>query len=370
MPIEAAGRINDPTNITGIGPMLHGDDVGSDVDWNSLEKTIIGNIGINFNAEKEQQNLDQDYAKELMRLSNQYNATGKPPTTESSSRTTDPYGFDSKSMAGDFNLSPPTPQKSFSSSFNSTSPPSSMGNRTNNQNGGFFGSTQNTSSSSSNTQFNDPQMKNMTHEQHNKHVINSVLGSLGGDNSSNNNAGITEGLAREREADSKIRQLDQIHSLRTSLQEDNVDIERIPVVSLDNSMNEINEVLRYLLVISDNRRCSSLAEEFILMGAQGAGFVCDGKRRILGRRPDLTDWHKTVAVKLRHLRHDTSMLVSGVMKKYNIGPGWRIAMELLPSMFYHSAIRSKRTESDYISDNEFNDALGKIRDIDESNHTD
>ena len=151
------------------------------------------------------------------------------------------------------------------------------------------------------------------------------------------------------------------------MQEDNVDIDRIPNVSLDNSIKEISEVLKYLLVISDNKRCSSLAEEFILMGAQGAGWVCDGKRRIMGRRPDLTDWHKTVAVKLRHLRHDTSMIVSRVMKRYNIGPGWRIAMELLPSMFYHSAIRSKRTESDYISDNEFNDAIGTLRDMD-GNH--
>lgn len=352
MPIEPAGRVNDPTNITGLGPMLHGDDVASDIDWNSLEKNVIGNIGINFNAEKEQKHLDDDYAKDLQRLSSQFGISGNPGTFDSKSV----LNVDTPSpspMMGGFDLSPP--DAGFSSHVNS-SPQKSMGNNTTNQNGGFFGNTYD--------KYDDPQMNNMTYEQQNKNVINSVMGSL--ENEDSATQGITEDLARERQIDKKIQQLDQIHSLRTSLQEDSVDIERIPIVSLDNSMNEINEVLRYLLVISDNKRCSVLAEEFILMGAQGAGWVCDGKRLIVGRRPDLTDWHKTVAVKLRHLRHDTSILVSRVMKRHNIGPGWRIAMELLPSMFYHSAIRSKRTESDYISDNEFNDAIGKLRDLDDA----
>jgi hypothetical protein len=344
MPIEPAGRVNDPTNITGLGQMFSGDDVASDIDWNALEKGVIGNIGINFDAEKEQKHLDNDYAKDLQRLSNQFGISGNPGPMEEANE------FDSKSL---LDLSPPPPPTHM------MPPPTSMGNNTTLQHGGFFGSNDPLSKSD----YQDPQMRNMTHEQQNKHVINSVLGSLGQEDS--DTQGITEDLARERQIDKKIQQLDQIHSLRTSLQEDNVDIDRIPVVSLDNSMNEINEVLRYLLVISDNKRCSVLAEEFILMGAQGAGWVCDGKRPILGRRPDLTDWHKTVAVKLRHLRHDTSILVSRVMKRHNIGPGWRIAMELLPSMFYHSAIRSKRTEKDYISDNEFNDAIGTLRDLDD-----
>jgi hypothetical protein len=369
MPIDPAGRVNDPTNITGMGPMLQGDDVASDIDWNALEKNIIGNIGINFNAEKEQHNLDQDYAKDLQRLSSQFGISGNPGASDSKSvlgaydkpNAPSMQDFDAKSMMGGFDLSPPGASNNFAAQFNT--PQKSMGNNTTSQNGGFFGNM--VSGTTQSTQFDDPQMQSMTHEQQNKHVINSVLGTLGNDDSATQ--GITEDLARERQIDKKIQQLDQIHSLRTSLQEDSVDIERIPIVSLDNSMNEINEVLRYLLVISDNKRCSVLAEEFILMGAQGAGWVCDGKRSILGRRPDLTDWHKTVAVKLRHLKHDTSMIVSRVMKKHNIGPGWRIAMELLPSMFYHSAIRSKRTESDYISDNEFNDAIGTLRDMDENN---
>lgn len=374
MTIEPAGRVNDPINITGLGSMFQSDDIGSDIDWNTLEKSVIGNIGQNFNPEKEQQNLDQDYAKDIQRLSSQFGIDpGSSPfdSKTTSAKTPDNRNlFDNKSMI----LSPPrVPQQT-------------LGNKTSQQNGGFFGNINTNTNTNNNNNTNshnngffsgsnneyfgnsqnyqDPQMKLMTHEQRNKHVINSVIGSLDNEDQSSS-SGITAELAKDREIDNKIRQLDQIHALRTALLEENIDIERIPNVSLENSNSEIKEVLSYLLVISDNRRCSSLAEELILMGAQGAGWVCNGKRKFLGRRPDLTDWHKTVAVKLRHLRHDTSMLVSRVMKKYNIGPGWRIAMELLPSMFYHSAIRSKRTENDYISDNEFNDAMGTIRDMDE-----
>lgn len=381
MGLQPAGRVNDPTNITGLGLMLQGDEIGSEVDWHALERSIIGNIGANFNIEAERHNLDQDYANDIQRLSNQFGIGGNTGSLDTKSilnmpTTTSNNNFvDNNSISGKYDISPPGIQQS-------------LGNRTTDQNGGFFGNISNTKPMNNNAQnifsnqtkpittsensnffssnysnnYNDSQMNNMTHEQQQKHVIGNVLESLASDNS-DNNTGITEDLAREREIDIKIRHLDQIHSLRTSLQEDNVDIDRIPNVSLDNSIQEISEVLKYLLIISDNKRCSVLAEEFILMGAQGAGFVCNGKRTLLGRRPDLSDWHKTVAVKLRHLRHDTSMLVSRVMKKYKIGSGWRIAMELLPSMFYHSATRSKRTESDYISDVEFNDAIGTLRDM-------
>jgi hypothetical protein len=353
MPLEVLGRVDDPTNIVGLGHMMQGDDVDSNVDWNILEKQIIGDIGINYNPEKEQSKLSDDYAMEIQRLSNSYGVNGHNQSDVKSNASN--YGDTSNNLYSEANQ-PSSPFKNLNLSAPQCKPVTDINSER----------PYSHSNSYSSKQYDDPQLRNMTHEQQNKHIIHSVIGSLGADevsSSSNSQNGIADSLSREREMDRKIRMLEQIDALKQSLKEDNIDTERIEKVSRDNDIHEVEQVLKHFLVVSDNKRCSGLAEDCILMGAQGAGYILDGQRRIMGRRPDLTDWHKTVAVKLRHLRHDTSMLVSGVMKKYNVGHGLRIMMELIPSMLYHSTLRSKKSEKDYISDAEYNNALGTIRDI-------
>lgn len=373
MPIESAGKVNDPTNITGLGVMMQGEDVDSNIDWNALERNVMGDIGNNYNHVKEQTELASEFANDMQRLSSMFGIKNSAVSMDAKSVLSMPATMNNhmdamSSNTMGLNLSPPE-APAYNQPAQSMSPRKFMGNNSSPQTSfnsaptpipmpipsGPYGG---------NSQYEDPQMRNMTHEQQNKHVINSVIGSLNTDELNQSTNDITDSLTREREIDGKIRKLEQIESLRQSLIEDNVNIKRIPNVSLENPINEIDEVLKYLMVINDNKQCSSLAEEIILVGARGAGYVFNGKRRVFNQRPDLTDWYKTVAVKLRHHRHDTSMLVSRVMKKYNIGPGWRIAIQLVPSMFYHSSIRSKRTERDYISDSEYNDALGTIRELD------
>lgn len=367
MPLEVLGRVDDPTNIVGLGHMMQGDDVDSNVDWNMLEKQIIGNIGINYNPEKEQSKLSDDYAMEIQRLSNSYGVKG-PNQSEDKSNMSN-YGDNSSNLYSASNQQT-SPFKSLNLSAPQSKPEPANNNNNNNSNNNNNNNNNRPNYNYNNQQYDDPYLRNMTHEQQNKHVIHSVIGSLSADeatNLSNDQNGIADSLSREREMDRKIRMLEQIDALKQSLKEDNIDTERIEKVSRDNDIHEVEQVLKHFLVVSDNKRCSGLAEDCILMGAQGAGYILDGQRRIMGRRPDLTDWHKTVAVKLRHLRHDTSMLVSGVMKKYNVGHGLRIMMELIPSMLYHSTLRSKKSEKDYISDAEYNNALGTIRDIDVKN---
>jgi len=93
----------------------------------------------------------------------------------------------------------------------------------------------------------------------------------------------------------------------------------------------------------------------------------NGENVWLGRySPDLTGWHSQVQVKLRRMRHDTSTLVSGIMSDYNIGPGLRILLELVPSMFMYSKMRKQQFGSKKLySEESLSDSMNKIRNIDE-----
>ena len=56
----------------------------------------------------------------------------------------------------------------------------------------------------------------------------------------------------------------------------------------------------------------------------------------------MTGWSKSVGVKLRRMKHDTSTIVSNAMNEYNVGPGTRIFLELIPNAFVHA--RSNRNQ--------------------------
>jgi hypothetical protein len=65
------------------------------------------------------------------------------------------------------------------------------------------------------------------------------------------------------------------------------------------------------------------------------------------------------------MRHDTSTLVSGVMHDYNIGPGMRIVLELVPNMFMY-ARRKKQNygKGSIYTDTEIARHMSNIRNID------
>ena len=94
---------------------------------------------------------------------------------------------------------------------------------------------------------------------------------------------------------------------------------------------------------NDHTRYCSFAEEFLLFGAYALEELFDGKRTFFSRyQPDLTGWHNHVNVKLKRMRHDTGQLVSAVMQDYNIGPGARVLLELIPSAVIYSKMRKQQ----------------------------
>jgi hypothetical protein len=166
----------------------------------------------------------------------------------------------------------------------------------------------------------------------------------------------------EKKEDIKASMLDEIDFLMSCLGSEDVDISRIPVVSRSSSFEDVRETLSSLRYKQDRIRYCSFAEEFILFGAYGLEELFNGERSWLGRQPDLTGWHNQVTVKLRRMRHDTSTVVSAVMEDYNIGPGARILLELIPNMFLHSRRKNanKQTTAGYTA--QISESMTKIRD--------
>jgi hypothetical protein len=201
-----------------------------------------------------------------------------------------------------------------------------------------------------------------THEQSMHDQIKNVMSNMG---SADADFIILDQASKDDEI---ISMLEEIDSLRSSLEEEDAKgLNRIPVVTQTNTYAEVENVLRRLRLKNDRARYTSLADEFLLWGAQGLEELFDGKRRWFGNHsPNLVGWSKDVAVKLRRLRHDTSTLVSGVMHDYNIGPGLRILLELVPNMFMYA----KRKKNSYGKETLFQDQdiarhMNNIRSIDE-----
>jgi hypothetical protein len=173
--------------------------------------------------------------------------------------------------------------------------------------------------------------------------------------------------SREDEEEKKADLLEDIDELKYELEDDDVDLSRIPEVNQDSTIEEIHNVRKTLRKKYDRRRFNSFGTEFILAFAQGVEYICDGERKVGNYTvPDLTNWHNTVRTKLRKLRYETSTIVSGTMEKFNIGPVGRLGLELVPSAFLHSKMRKdQKGKSNYTTD-QMSEAYDQLAQYDEN----
>jgi len=194
-----------------------------------------------------------------------------------------------------------------------------------------------------------------TAEQKRREHIESIVSTKGTDYS----------LEKERRDDMKSAMLSDIDSLITILSEVDVDLSRIPTVDRNSSYEEIESVLRMLRRKNDHSNYCTLADEVLLFAAHGMEELFDGKRMWFDRyQPDLRGWHNSVNVKLHRMRYDTSQLVSTIMHDYNIGPGMRIALELIPNMILYSKMRKEQHDQPALyNDDEIAKANDRIRQI-------
>lgn len=164
----------------------------------------------------------------------------------------------------------------------------------------------------------------------------------------------------ERE-DQKIRMLEEIDAIRENLEEDGIDVSRVPNVDPESKFEKIESVLRTLQLKNDREQYSNMATELIGLGATGAEKIFDGKREFFGTRPDLTGWSATAQAKLHKMRYDTSNVVGQVVSQFRI-PSWlRILLSLIPSAFIHSQQRRKQYGEPTLKDDAgYNDALNSL----------
>ncbi len=201
----------------------------------------------------------------------------------------------------------------------------------------------------------DPQLSSMTTEQKKQSQIEHVMQDI-------DTIEMGE-IDKEREEDDKANLLEQISTLRSTLEDDGVDISRMEEVDHRSSTDQIKLVYKALRLKNDGNRYRSFAEELILAGAHGMEYLFDGEKEWFGKKPDLVGWSDTVKVKLRRMRYETTTFVKEVMQEYNISPGFRIALELIPSMFLYTRSRKIGQNDSIVSDDQFKGAISKMNAI-------
>lgn len=156
------------------------------------------------------------------------------------------------------------------------------------------------------------------------------------------NVGNLIDVDKENEEENKTLMLEDIDELMAELQNDDVDLSRIPKVNQDSPIEDVAQVQKILRMKYDRRRYTTFGTEFILAAVHGLEYLFDGKRKWGPYQPDLTNWHNTVRTKLRRMRYETSMIVADTMATWNVGAFTRIMIELVPSAFLHSRMRSEQ----------------------------
>lgn len=151
--------------------------------------------------------------------------------------------------------------------------------------------------------------------------------------------------ASVREA--KMAKISEITALRSLLIEEGHECSEVTVPTMENSMSEIDYVLQILHLKNERNRFSTLAEELIVGAAEVLETVLDGQTPIplLGWKPDYTGYHAVVATKLHRARFETSSIVGDAVRSWNMGPGTRLLMELLPGILLYP--RQQRRERGY-----------------------
>jgi hypothetical protein len=195
-----------------------------------------------------------------------------------------------------------------------------------------------------------------TQEQKKREQINSAFGY-------SDNANFS--FEKEKREDSKIKALSDIDDLVTQLMELDVDLSRVPKVDISSAYEDVIAVLKILRHKNDQARYTTFAEECVLFGAHVMEDLFDGKNTYFSRySPDLTGWHNVVHMKLRRIRTDTGQLVSSAMQEYNVGPGLRVLLELIPAMVLHSKTRKQHYgQKGVFSDEDMSQTRNSIRNM-------
>ncbi len=146
-------------------------------------------------------------------------------------------------------------------------------------------------------------------------------------------------MDQEIEDERKSYLLEQIEALKDDLDELGISIDRIPYVSYDSPLKQIDEVHKRLMFKYNKLKYNSIAEEALVAGASVLEMIFNGKHEYFGCRPDITGYSDVVKSKLKRIRFETSTAVNRFVTNNNIGGASMVMMELLPSLITQSQRR-------------------------------
>jgi hypothetical protein len=347
---------NNPKNVIGMGELLADDDDG-DIDIDEIEKSITTGISIKSKHDKPV-DIAKEYGKEIEDLSRRFNIKGintRSVTTDDDDDADDSRDIDdllnwtpyNKPSGSTSNSKPSGPTSNYKAPYNLADDDSSDDDAPAQE----YQPSQSTRPSWSANVPKDDQLNRMTNEERKQSHVNNVLDGMDR-NSDNDNF-----IHQEDEEDEMAKILEQIDLLKTNLENEGVNLERIPDVNVNTSAKEARSILKILRIKNDRLRYCDFFEEGILAAAYGLEGIFNGNREILGSKIDLTGYSDTVKVKLRRMRYDTSNFVSSVMQGYNINSGWRIMLELIPSLFLYSRDRRLHSNDNLMTDAAYKKAM-------------
>lgn len=328
-------NVNDPKNIVGISSLMSDDNSREILE---LEKLIISGTNV-----QEEEDVDaKQFKREMERLSKTYDLES--------------FNFDEEPNRSGADVE-----------FNSVSGFNDLANKTDttelHQRDYASGGSVPAPGPKSDYRFvpqsvEDNQLRYMTMEQKKQTYVDDVLGDIADDRDDEFN------MDKEREEDDKNLLLEQIDMLRMQLDDDGTDISNVPLVNKNSNITDIQNIYKRLKLKNNRNRYCSFAEELLLAGAYGMEYLFDGEKEWFGRKPDLVGWSKTVQVKLKRCRYQTSTFVKEIMEGYNMSSGMQLLIELVPSMFLFSRRKKLATQENRSNDDlNYKDACSNLNNL-------
>jgi hypothetical protein len=349
--------LNNPKNIIGMGDILVDED--EDINIDEIEKSITSGINI---KKKEEKNIDiaKQYSKDIEELSRRFNLNNRDMNDANDDDS------DDESPETNVNWAPYNKPVNNTSTIQQSTNYKAPYNLADSDDDSDNDSPTQTNYRPSNDNYHPPtswnagrpvdeQLNRMTNEERKQEHISRVLGNM---EKNNDDAAFVQ---KEDEEDEMAILIEQIDLLRTNLESEGIDLSRIPNIDASSSKKEAKAVFKILQIKNDRARYCDFFNEGILAVAYGLESIFDGKRDVFGSKIDLTGYSDTVKVKLRRMRYDTSNFVSGIMQGYNINSGWRIILELLPSLFLYSRNRRLTGTDNLISDENYKKAMQDLQ---------
>lgn len=329
--------IGDATNVTGMSMLLNTNKISPDVNLESLEKDIVGDLS-ELTANQGHQSLE-DYQRELDELTR---------------------GIDSGGGGG-FGGAPDTSNPLFQSAMEAASNSGnddedeirsviSMSNQNHIQHA-FRGMDQ---KPPEDREFSNYTQRRTAEEQ-NKAVIDNALSGIRKEAFS---------LQKVKDEERKYRLISNIDQILTALKSYKVDVKDVKVPTQQDNLEDIETLYKSLLYKFDAIRYTETGMNVMTLLVYGLEWVFDGKKQYFGVKPNLNGWHSTASVKMQRVSFPISQKVSAIMNDYDYDDWSRIALELIPSAFIHMKNKSEEsangTADDTVTQTEVQDALNDL----------